>query len=183
MPVSADRLRTIDEDDEDDWVMNDLLEWDEVGYLGDGHYFGEQVPPRHALSKLVCKNEVYQRQIMHFSQALFYEAPRIKRYRSYHAMATVATLDKDDIDMIMEDYESMSLAVKRFAKAKHAKLVARLRYVTGHHHITIAELISVDLAHHKLTNRTQDLNTQVCTAAHTATCTLRDRDNTRCADA
>jgi hypothetical protein len=112
-----------------------------------------------------------------FSQALFYEAPRIRRYRSHHAMATVATLDKDDIDMISEEYESMRLAVKRFAQAKHTKLIARLRFVTGHHDITVAELTSVNLAHHKLTNRTQDMATQV--RPHVA----RPYGQTRCADA
>jgi hypothetical protein len=55
--VVLDR-RSFGEDDQDDWEMNDLLDWDEVGYLSDGHYFGEQVPPRHALIKIVRKNAV-----------------------------------------------------------------------------------------------------------------------------
>jgi hypothetical protein len=44
-----------------------MEEWDTVGLVRDGHYFGEQ--------------------------ALFYEAPRLKRYRSIQVCSSTRTID------------------------------------------------------------------------------------------
>ena len=85
----------------DDEADADL--WQPAANLIDGHYFGEQ--------------------------ALFYEAPRNKRYVSMH-MSTVGSLEKDDMDAIQEDYPNMTRAVRTFALHKLEKLQSRLK---SHH--------------------------------------------------
>jgi hypothetical protein len=42
-------------------------------------------------------------------------------------MSTIAVLDKDDLDLIQDDYPAMRESVRRFGRSKHAKLVWRLR--------------------------------------------------------